>query len=187
MALIEPDVVRGAYVLGAVGPDALSLPEKGLSADIRLPRFSVDEWQAVFDQPQRYAPVRVGTPLPPAKSSTASAETPSDEPSLMDAFEDYVPDTVVGIAEQLVFEGRTFNRVVIGGARERNVWRANILADELNGYVQMNVGESRASSALILRLATLKLAEAQPRMWWICSVVSRKRCPRLMWLSMRSA
>ena len=163
LALIEPDVVRGAYVLGAAGPDALSLPATGVSADIRLPRFSVDEWQAVFDQPQRYAPVRIGTPLPPAKSSNASAETPSDEPALIDAFEDYVPDTVVGIADQLVFEGRTFNRVVMGGARERNVWRANILADELNGYVQMNVGESQTSSALTVRLATLKLAEAQTK------------------------
>ena len=163
LALIEPDVVRGAYVLGTAGLDALSLPEKGVSVDIRLPRFSVDEWHAVFDQPQRYAPVRIGTPLPPAKSSTAPAETPPGGPSLMDAFEDYVPDTVIGIAEQLIFEGRTFNRVVIGGARERNVWRANILADELNGYVQMSVGESQTSSALTVRLATLKLAEAQTK------------------------
>ena len=163
LALVEPDVVRGAYVLGAVSPDALSLPVKGVSADIRLPRFSVDEWQAVFDQPQRYAPVRIGTPLPPAKSTTGPAEATSGEPSLIDAFEDYVPDTVVGIAEQLIFEGRTFNRVVMGGARERNVWRANILADELNGYVQMNVGESQVSSALTVRLATLKLAEAQTK------------------------
>ena len=163
LALVEPDVVRGAYVLGAVSPDALSLPAKGVSADIRLPRFSVDEWQAVFDQPQRYAPVRIGTPLPPAKSTTGPAEATSGEPSLIDAFEDYVPDTVVGIAEQLIFEGRTFNRVVMGGARERNVWRANILADELNGYVQMNVGESQVSSALTVRLATLKLAEAQTK------------------------
>ena len=51
----------------------------------------------------------------------------------------------------------------MGGARERNVWRANILADELNGYVQMNVGESQTSSALTVRLATLKLAEAQTK------------------------
>lgn len=161
LALIEPDVVRGAYVMGTASADLLTLPAKGVSADIRLPQFSVDEWQAVFDQPQRYAPVRIGTPLPPAKSSAVAASTPASEPSLMDAFQDYLPDSVVGVADQLVFEGRTFNRVVMGGARERNVWRANILADELNGYVQVNLGGSQANSALTVRLANLRLAEAQ--------------------------
>jgi uncharacterized protein YhdP len=150
--------------MGSKANDALVMPDSGVAADIRLPAFNVDEWQAVFDQPQRYTPVRIGTALPPLQNQkAATGKTASAEPSVLDAFQAYLPSTVVGTADALTFEGRVFNRVVMGSARDRNVWRANILADELNGYVQMTVGDTDANSALLVRLAMLRLAESQTK------------------------
>ena len=164
LAMVEPDLVRGAYAMGSKANDALVMPDSGVAADIRLPAFNVDEWQAVFDQPQRYTPVRIGTALPPLQNQkAATGKTAPAEPSVLDAFQAYLPSTVVGAADALTFEGRVFNRVVMGSARDRNVWRANILADELNGYVQMTVGDTDANSALLVRLAMLRLAESQTK------------------------
>ncbi len=51
--------------------------------------------------------------------------------------------------------GRTLHDVVLGGSREGSLWRANVDAAELNGYVEYNTAQA---GRLHARLARLKIA-----------------------------
>ena len=48
---------------------------------------------------------------------------------------DYLPNVVALRATELSAQGRTLHNLVAGGLREGNLWRANLDASELNGYV----------------------------------------------------
>ncbi|MDP3251131.1 MAG: AsmA-like C-terminal region-containing protein, partial [Hydrogenophaga sp.] len=70
----------------------------------------------------------------------------------------YLPTTMAVRANRITAEGRTFNRVVVGGSREGSQWRANIDADELNGYVEVRQLPSGSIGSVYARLARLTLA-----------------------------
>ena len=48
----------------------------------------------------------------------------------------YLPTVMAVRAKELTLEGRTLHNVVVGGSRDGQLWRANVDADELNGYVE---------------------------------------------------
>jgi uncharacterized protein YhdP len=54
--------------------------------------------------------------------------------------------------------GRVFNGVVLGGVREGAQWRANIDADELNGYVAYRQPGAGTAGSVFARLTRLNLA-----------------------------
>ncbi|TXT36506.1 MAG: hypothetical protein FD135_4229 [Comamonadaceae bacterium] len=77
----------------------------------------------------------------------------------------YVPTTLAVRAESLVAGGRQFNHMVVGGGRDGSLWRANLDAQELNGYLEFRQGSGQAvdSSAgrVYARLARLSITPAQ--------------------------
>jgi uncharacterized protein YhdP len=74
----------------------------------------------------------------------------------------YLPDQLAVRSQLLTFGGRQFKQVVIGGGREGGVWRANLAASELNGYLeyrQPNAAQTGGGEGRVYaRLARLTIA-----------------------------
>jgi len=114
----EPRVLRGLVAVGLNGPGAATLPAQGVSAQVNLPQFNLDAWSDVLPQIT-------------GKPQLMSALADSQEADLA-----YLP-TALGLrTDSLTLGGRTFNRVVAGVRREGQVWRGDVDANELNGYVE---------------------------------------------------
>jgi len=140
----EPRVLRGAIAVGLDAQESAELPPAGVSANIKLTQFNVDAWQDVLEQ---------------AADLGASGTVGAAGNSLMAT---YLPNELALRAEVLIFGGRQFNQMVIGGAREGTLWRANLVASELNGYLEYRqpnaaLGGS-AEGRVYARLARLTLA-----------------------------
>ncbi len=132
----EPRVLRGGIDVGIEGGEPAPLPGEGVSANVQLDRLDVDAWKQAF-------------------ASATGTEARSAAPA---AAQGYLPTTMAVRANRLTVEGRSFNRVVLGGSREGSQWRANIDADELNGYVEVRQMPSGAVGSVYARLARLTLA-----------------------------
>ena len=115
---IEPNIVRGVIGVGEDLLDSVVLPEQGIHANIHLSRFNVDAWADVLTQVSA-APQGLG------------AMEPDKHPGLA-----YLPTQLAVRADVLTFAERQFNRLVIGASREGLLWRANLDAAELNGYLE---------------------------------------------------
>jgi uncharacterized protein YhdP len=63
-------------------------------------------------------------------------------------------------ARQLSFEGRALHNVVVGGSRDGRVWRANVQADELDGYLEYRQPQGTGAGRVYARLARLNMAAA---------------------------
>jgi uncharacterized protein (TIGR02099 family) len=133
----EPRVLRGRIGLGLAAGENVSLPSQGVQANIRLAQVDVDAWERVF---------------------TGTAEVPSAAPGASgDERLDYLPTTLAVRADRLSYGGRTFNRLVAGGSRLGNEWRANIDAEQLNGYVAYRPSDTGHDGHVFARLSRLDL------------------------------
>lgn len=154
-----PRVLRGAIDLGwsasPVLPDALALPAVGVAAQIHWPQIDIDAWQALLTPPA----------APPANIDTN-----------IHGLYDYLPNQIALRTERLQAQGRQLHGVIVAGSREGLLWRANIQARELEGYVQYRQPAADESAGqLFARLAYLHsppsntaqidslLSEQQPR------------------------
>jgi uncharacterized protein YhdP len=70
----------------------------------------------------------------------------------------YLPTVLAVRARELSMEGRTLKNVVIGGSRDGRTWRANVSADELNGYLEYRQPQNTGAGRLHARLARLSIA-----------------------------
>ncbi len=104
-------VTSGVVSLGANAQETWPMPTQGVFAQLNLPFLDVDAWQAVFAD---------------------LAATYGDHTEAMA----YLPSTLAVQADVLQVAGRSFNQLVAAGSREGAVWRANLHANELNGYVE---------------------------------------------------
>jgi uncharacterized protein (TIGR02099 family) len=139
----EPRVLRGSLGVGLLPGESAPLPAQGVAANLRFSRIDVDAWEQVFSAASG-VDVR----------STATAATPvSSSASLA-----YLPTVLAVRASQVEVDGRTFNNVVLGGSREGTQWRANIDADEANGYVEYRQASAANAGSVYARLARLNLA-----------------------------
>ncbi|MDF2462565.1 MAG: hypothetical protein K0Q43_800 [Ramlibacter sp.] len=137
----EPRVVRGAIAVGLAAGEAAALPEQGVSANINLAALNTDAWEKVLGQA--------------AGGSSGSLRTTTGG----NAAQGYLPTVLAVRARELVVEGRTFHNVVVGGSREGLVWRANVDANELNGYLEFRQSSSGLGGGrLHARLARLSIA-----------------------------
>ncbi|RZM02139.1 MAG: TIGR02099 family protein [Variovorax sp.] len=145
-------VLRGAIGIGAGaltggGP---ALPDDGVLFDLALPAFSVPDWQALAGEAGPGGAARA------SPSATATASTVDDDGAEL---QDYLPTTLAVRTQALaVGSGRTLHDVVLGGSREGSLWRANVDATELNGYVEYNTAQA---GRLHARLARLKIAPGE--------------------------
>jgi uncharacterized protein YhdP len=140
----SPRVLRGSVAVGLVGHEAAPLPAEGVLGNIRLDTLHLDDWQR-------------------ALASATGPDTRSAHPALhangnANADLSYLPTSLALRADRLTVAGRVFNGVVLGGVREGTQWRANIDADELNGYVAYRQPSPGNAGSVFARLARLNLA-----------------------------
>ncbi|MDP3164681.1 MAG: YhdP family protein [Hydrogenophaga sp.] len=135
-----PRVLRGSVAVGLEGGDVAPMPTAGVAGNLRFDQLDLDAWSRLASS----TGVRVPTP--------AALSTIDQDAELA-----YLPTTLALRANRLTLEGRTFNRVVVGGSREGAQWRANVNADELNGYVEVRQSGPNTAGSVFARLARLKL------------------------------
>ncbi|OYU44790.1 MAG: hypothetical protein CFE44_11040 [Burkholderiales bacterium PBB4] len=135
----EPRVLRGAIAVGLAADESAPLPEDGVLANIRAGQVDLDDWSAVLAQ---------SAGAESAASSTLSAVTPALG---------YLPNSLAVQAQGVVMQGRKLRNVVLGGGREGLLWRANVDAEELSGYVEYRQPSGAAAGRLFARLARLTI------------------------------
>ena len=140
-----PKVLRGAIAVGLGQGEETPLPERGVAANVHAAQIDVGAWEAV---------------LLPANNSTGegTATTPASAPAAAPS-SDYLPTTLALRTGALTVQGRTLHHLVAGGAREGAVWRVNLDARELNGYLEYHqAGAPRAPNGrLFARLSRLEV------------------------------
>jgi uncharacterized protein (TIGR02099 family) len=139
----EPRVLRGAIGVGLAADESAPLPMDGVVANINLDSVDLDAWIKVLSNAS-------GTDLAAANQAGASAATGMA----------YLPTSMAIRANELVFEGRKLNRVVVGGGREGLLWRANLDASELSGYVEYRQPAGANAGRLYARLARLVIGQS---------------------------
>ncbi|HYF17205.1 MAG TPA: YhdP family protein [Ramlibacter sp.] len=145
----EPRVLRGSLAIGLSPGEAVVLPEQGVAANIALGTLNVDAWEQVLEGLD-------GGGAPPApRNPDAPRPPPGSAPSLS-----YLPTTLALRARELTMDGRTLHNLVVGGSRDGLLWRGNVEADELNGYVEYRQPAGAGAGRVHARLARLSIAAA---------------------------
>ncbi|MFY3385351.1 YhdP family protein [Paracidovorax sp. MALMAid1276] len=144
-----PRVIRGAIGLGLTGGESAPLPAQGVAANIQQGKVDVDAWEEVLRQASGAAP-----------AGSAASGTDATAASVA---QDYLPTTLALRARELTLQGRTLHNVVAGAFREGTIWRANLDATELNGYLEYRQPGSpgNASGRLFARLARASLPQSE--------------------------
>ncbi|MGJ7491016.1 YhdP family protein [Variovorax sp. ZT4R33] len=136
----EARVLQGAIGVGLPAGEAPVAPARGVQATLHLADFDLPAWQALF-----------GQAAGPAAESGGSGAEPSS----------YLPTAVAVRARALdIGGGRTLHDVVLGGSREGALWRANIDAAELSGYVEYRQSQD---GRIYARLSRLKIAASEAK------------------------
>lgn len=140
----EARVLRGSLGVGLQAGETAPLPPQGVAANLRFDRIDVDAWERVFSEASGVdvRGTNAGTTAPPAQAASLN----------------YLPTVLAVRANQVRVDGRSFNNVVLGGSREGTQWRANVDADELNGYVEYRQAAGGNAGSVYARLARLDLA-----------------------------
>ncbi len=131
-----PRVLRGGVGIN----EAPTLPASGVAANIALKNVDTDEWNAVLDKLSGGADARDSSPRSP-----------------------YAPDTIALRAQEFVANQRKLTKLVAGISNEGNLWRANIDADQLNGYVEYRAPMRRTgvgAGRVYARLSRLSLPKS---------------------------
>jgi uncharacterized protein YhdP len=139
----EPRVLRGAIGVGLAADESAPVPMDGVVANISLDSVDLDAWIKVLSSAS-------GTDLAASHQNGASTATGMA----------YLPTSMAIRANDLVFEGRKLNRVVVGGGREGLLWRANLDASELSGYVEYRQPAGANAGRLYARLARLVIGQS---------------------------
>ena len=136
-------VLRGAVAVGLPAGQALALPARGVTANAQLGQLDVDAWSALLDQHQA---------APDGAGAQAQAQA---------SVSDYLPDSLALRASAIAFKGRSLNDVVAGVSHSASVWRANVTARELDGYVEYRQAEGAAQQDMLhARLSRLALPQS---------------------------
>ena len=138
----EPRVLRGSVAAGLSSGETVTMPAQGVQGNIRFREIDTDAWDAVFNQI---------TGVDPREAMIGAVG--EEDLSLR-----YLPTSLAVRAQSLLVGGRTFSNVVVGGSREGNHWRANIDAEQLNGYLEYRQPSGRSAGSVYARLAKLNLA-----------------------------
>ena len=131
----EPRVLRGAMGVGLQPPESAPVPDQGVLANINVSTLDLDAWGAVL------TPV---AGLPGASTSPAALS--------------YLPTSMAVRARELQVGGRKLHQVVLGGSRDGLLWRANLDARELNGYLEYRQPSDAGAGRVYARLARLTIA-----------------------------
>jgi uncharacterized protein YhdP len=137
-------VLRGAIGIGLADDEAAPLPEEGVVANINLPVLDADAWGKVFTRV-------VGD----NKSAAGGGSVPGAALAT-----GYLPTVLAVRTRELTVAGRTLHNMVVGGGRDGLVWRANLDATELNGYVEYRQPAGSNAGKVYARLARLAIGQS---------------------------
>lgn len=131
----EPQVLRGGIGVGEPAPQ----PSRGVQASLTLAQLDADAWQALSD---RWS----GT------SATAESGLGGG----------YLPTTIGLHVGNLTIASRRLSAVVAGISQADGIWRANVDADQLNGYLEYRVPRRNSGDGLVYaRLKRLVLPKTE--------------------------
>ena len=133
----EPRVLRGTLGVGLAPQESVPMPDEGVASNISLATLDLDAWSSVLTQ-------AAGTSFTDNSSATASLG--------------YLPSAVAVRARELTLGGRRFSNVVVGASREGLLWRANLDASELNGYLEYRPPSGAGAGRVYARLGRLTIA-----------------------------
>ncbi|MDE2417108.1 MAG: TIGR02099 family protein [Burkholderiales bacterium] len=133
-------VLRGAIGIGLAGDESAPMPDTGVVANINLAAVDVDAWTQLLGKVS-------GTDVPTPQST--------NQPGMA-----YLPTSMAVRARELTVGSRKFNNIVIGGSREGQLWRANLDATQLSGYVEYRQSTGPAAGRLYARLARLVIGQS---------------------------
>jgi uncharacterized protein (TIGR02099 family) len=158
----EPRVLRGSIGVGLAPPESAPMPEDGVLANINLSTVDLDAWSDVLSQAAGTA-LTAAVPTPAPATVPATAPVAAGAPRIPGAGSggaplSYLPTTMAVRAQELNFGGRKLHKVVVGGTREGLLWRANLDATELNGYVEYRQPSDAGAGRVYARLARLTIA-----------------------------
>ena len=134
--------------------EALPLPATGVAASVTLKRLDVDTWQAVLARFQ-------GDPVSPRAGVVA---TSAPAPLVFDSSGGgYVPTAVALRVDDLALGSRHLANVTAGLSQQAELWRANVDADELDGYVEYRPARRGVAGAgrVFARLSRLSLPKGE--------------------------
>ena len=144
-----PKVIRGSLSVGLESTEGTPEPVNAVAANINVDRLDVDEWSRFFKSLQTST---AGSASKPAVQTNANQQL----------FDELIPSTIAVRTKELIIEGRRFENIVIGGSREGAVWRANMEAKQLSGYLEYRQPTTLAGTGRIYaRLARLSIGESQ--------------------------
>lgn len=142
LAGAQTRVLRGSIAVGLAPGEAAPLPDEGVLANINLAQLNVDAWEAALAG----APgTRGSAPAGGAAEAAGAAQA-------------YLPTVLALRARELTLDGRRYSNLVVGGSREGTLWRANLDASELSGYVEYRQPAGAGGSRVYARLARLTIA-----------------------------
>ncbi|MEO6033094.1 MAG: YhdP family protein [Burkholderiaceae bacterium] len=134
----EPRVLRGG--IGVLAPTPQ--PSRGVAANINLKALDTEAW----------GPWVAG--LPPADEAAQQVQGASGAAG-------YLPDTIALRVQELDAGSRRLTGLTAGVSREAGLWRANLDADQLNGYVEYRPPRGGvAAGRVYARLARLALPKS---------------------------
>ena len=137
---IEPRVLRGSIAVGLAPGESAPMPSEGVVANINLASVNFDAWAAALS---RASGVPLAAPVAPTARGPAALG--------------YLPTVMAVRAAELTVGGRLFRSVVVGGGRDDLTWRANVSADQLNGYVEYRQPSPAGAGRVYARLAHLTI------------------------------
>jgi uncharacterized protein YhdP len=111
-------------------------------ANVNVPLADIDAWIQVFG----------GLSAP----GTSDAVTAPPSAAAMA----YLPTSMALRAKEVVVGGRKLNNVVVGGSRDGGLWRANLDAGELSGYLEYRQSAGPTAGRLYARLARLAIGQS---------------------------
>jgi uncharacterized protein (TIGR02099 family) len=141
LSAAEPRVIRGGIGVGLAAGESAPLPEQGVMANINFANVDIDAWSRVLEAAS-------GPGAPALRSGSGAAA----------GAQGYLPTVMAVRARELTVESRKLHNVVVGGSREGLTWRANVDADELNGYVEYRQPSGAGGGLVAARLARLNIA-----------------------------
>ncbi len=133
-----PRVLRGAIALGQAASEPLPWPDQGVLLKLNWPQIDLDRWQSVFDH-----------------EALASLGAVSASGSAADAWDAYLPNAAVVLAKKITLDRREMHQLHIGGTRQGALWRANLHAEELEGYLEYRPVVANAPARFFVRLSRL--------------------------------
>ncbi len=139
----EAKVLRGAIAVGLAADESAPMPTEGVVANVNLSKLDIDAWSDVLSR-------AAGADLSASAVVTQSGSASSS----------YLPTSMAVRARELTAGGRKLNNVVVGGGREGLLWRANLDASEINGYVEYRQSAGPTAGRVYARLSRLAIAQS---------------------------